>query len=215
MISHLLITEKKRSADKYLKEKLLAKNDLFFEITPEGKKYAISEVKQVLGEIKIYNPKKRVFYFPSFDASSLEAQNAMLKILEEPPQGVLFVLTSNSVSRLLPTIVSRTKVIKIENASALKPDAKISAALKAFLDNGQLSKLDFAAFQAKTLEEALEVSDQICLFFKHLLKSDKNSPKVIREVLRLRGLIENNNITPQMTIDHMLIFISKTYNMKL
>jgi len=41
-------------------------------------------------------------------ASSPEAANALLKLLEEPPEGTLFVLTSSLPGRLLPTIRSRT-----------------------------------------------------------------------------------------------------------
>lgn len=215
MISHLLITEKKRVADKYVKNNLSGKNDLFFEMAPATKKYSIAEVKQVLSEIKIYNPKKRVFYFPSFDASSLEAQNALLKVLEEPPENVLFVLTSSSVSRLLPTIVSRTKVVKLGKPPEPAPDEKIFAALSLFIEKGGLSSLDFNAFACKTAGEAIAHLDQIALFFRKSIGGNKNSPVIIKEILRLRALLENNNITPQMTVDHILIFISKTYNMKL
>jgi DNA polymerase-3 subunit delta' len=35
------------------------------------------------------------------------AQNALLKNLEEPPENVIFILTTSTVSRLRPTIVSR------------------------------------------------------------------------------------------------------------
>jgi len=40
------------------------------------------------------------------------AANAFLKILEEPPAGLVFLLTTQVLSALLPTIVSRTRVMK-------------------------------------------------------------------------------------------------------
>ena len=39
------------------------------------------------------------------------AANAFLKILEEPPKGLVFILTTSALSSLLPTVVSRTRVI--------------------------------------------------------------------------------------------------------
>lgn len=42
-----------------------------------------------------------------------QAQNAFLKLLEEPGKGVHFILVSHSISKLLPTIVSRTEKIDI------------------------------------------------------------------------------------------------------
>jgi len=41
-----------------------------------------------------------------------ESANAFLKILEEPPQGVVFILTTQSNTSLLPTVVSRTRSIR-------------------------------------------------------------------------------------------------------
>lgn len=41
-----------------------------------------------------------------------EAVNALLKILEEPPPGRVFILTTDSTSSILPTIVSRCRVVR-------------------------------------------------------------------------------------------------------
>lgn len=40
------------------------------------------------------------------------AANAFLKILEEPPKGLVFILTTQSELSLLPTIISRTRVLR-------------------------------------------------------------------------------------------------------
>lgn len=42
------------------------------------------------------------------------AANAFLKILEEPPAGRVFILTSESLASALPTIISRTRVLRFE-----------------------------------------------------------------------------------------------------
>jgi len=41
-----------------------------------------------------------------------EAVNTLLKIVEEPPPGVVFLLTTESASALLPTLVSRSRVVR-------------------------------------------------------------------------------------------------------
>lgn len=41
-----------------------------------------------------------------------EAVNALLKILEEPPPGVTFLLTTESLPSLLPTLISRSRVLR-------------------------------------------------------------------------------------------------------
>jgi DNA polymerase-3 subunit delta' len=49
-----------------------------------------------------------VVLYPA-EALNLPASNALLKTLEEPPPGTVFLLASNSLDRLLPTILSRCR----------------------------------------------------------------------------------------------------------
>ncbi len=44
----------------------------------------------------------------SFSSASTEAQNALLKILEEPPEGAVLVLAVPTLGIMIPTILSRT-----------------------------------------------------------------------------------------------------------
>lgn len=56
-----------------------------------------------------------------------EAQNALLKVLEEPPKNTVFILVSNSKSTFLPTIFSRLRVKyqkKIANIEEFSLDIK-------------------------------------------------------------------------------------------
>jgi len=49
-----------------------------------------------------------VLLYPA-EALNMPASNALLKTLEEPPPGTVFLLASNSLDRLLPTILSRCR----------------------------------------------------------------------------------------------------------
>ncbi|HEY7479246.1 MAG TPA: hypothetical protein VH680_01915 [Gemmatimonadales bacterium] len=65
---------------------------------------------------------RRVFIIGEADRlvpqeSSPEAANAMLKLLEEPPAGALFVLTTVDARRILPTIRSRSAPIRLNRLS--------------------------------------------------------------------------------------------------
>jgi len=46
------------------------------------------------------------------------SQNALLKVFEEPPENVLFLLTAVSASALLPTVRSRAQIFSLEGAHA-------------------------------------------------------------------------------------------------
>ncbi len=51
----------------------------------------------------------KVYIFPEADKMNLAAQNAFLKLLEEPPQQTVFILVSEEPEKLLETIRSRTQ----------------------------------------------------------------------------------------------------------
>ncbi|MBR0223246.1 MAG: hypothetical protein IJL93_03120 [Bacteroidales bacterium] len=55
--------------------------------------------------------KTMIIYLP--EKMNLDAANKLLKLLEEPPQGTLFLLISHNPERLLPTIRSRCQPIRL------------------------------------------------------------------------------------------------------
>ncbi|HMO01784.1 MAG TPA: hypothetical protein PKD37_02355 [Oligoflexia bacterium] len=57
---------------------------------------------------------KRVVILKNPELISLQAANALLKILEEPPGNVTFILLSENASKILPTIRSRAQLIRVE-----------------------------------------------------------------------------------------------------
>ena len=65
--------------------------------------------------IKPYSSPYKIYIIPEADLMTPQAQNALLKTLEEPPEyAVIFLLTENADS-LLPTIRSRCVMLKLRN----------------------------------------------------------------------------------------------------
>ena len=60
----------------------------------------------------------RVCIIRGMERMKAEAANAFLKILEEPPEGLIFLLTTENQSALLPTILSRCRVIPFQRLSS-------------------------------------------------------------------------------------------------
>lgn len=214
MLPLLLISNNKKIIKKYLNQ-IIAPEDLFFELKPEGTKYLISQIKEVVRQIFVFNPKKRVYFFPDFHLSTLEAQNAFLKSLEEAPSNVLFILTTDSAQRLLPTLVSRTKVIVLDKKITPVLNSTIQKQLQNLLIKKQFRTINLSAFEVKDKEEAGVIVNQIIFFFQNRLRKEAEAAVILKEILWQKSLLENNNLTPQLTIDHILTFIFKTYNMKL
>ena len=80
-----------------------------------------------------------------------QAQNALLKILEEPPEHTVFILTAENRAMLLPTILSRVQTIRLE---PLTP-AEILPVLRERCPDQPVEKLKWAAETADTIGQAL------------------------------------------------------------
>ena len=65
--------------------------------------------------IKPYSNRYKIYIIPEADLLTVQAQNALLKTIEEPPEyAIIFLLTENTDS-LLPTIRSRCVMLKLRN----------------------------------------------------------------------------------------------------
>lgn len=86
-----------------------------------------------------YEAPWKVFIVEDAEALRAEAANSLLKVLEEPPARSVIVLISESAAALLPTIVSRSQIVRFtfvpagDVAAALRERAGVSAEQAPFL----------------------------------------------------------------------------------
>jgi len=75
----------------------------------------IEAVRGLIGELskKPYGSAYRAVLLENAQAMTVQAQNCLLKTLEEPSERTVFVLTCRSEQELLPTVVSRCRVVRI------------------------------------------------------------------------------------------------------
>lgn len=76
----------------------------------------------------------KISVIPRAENLTIPAQNAMLKILEEPPQDYLIFLSAPSKNQLLPTIVSRCHLIHLQEKPELELDKETLASQLTFLN---------------------------------------------------------------------------------
>ena len=76
---------------------------------------SIDQVRQVQRDarLKPFEGACRVIIIDGAESLSEEAANSLLKILEEPPDGVILVLLATDASSVLPTITSRCKLLEL------------------------------------------------------------------------------------------------------
>lgn len=77
----------------------------------------VSDIReQINGDIHIkpYHYPYKIYIIDEADSMTEQAQNALLKTIEEPPAYALILLLSNNLNRFLPTILSRCVVLKMK-----------------------------------------------------------------------------------------------------
>lgn len=125
----------------------------------------------------------KVYIIQDADTMNTSAQNAVLKLLEEPPRGVMFIMCLGDAGRMLPTIRSRCGEINI-NAQEEPDSAEAIALAREFInlaiDNKPTELLRFFAANEKL--ETIQMREFV--------------GAAINEASRL--LIENNGSREQM-----------------
>ncbi len=83
---------------------------------PSGEKFKVDDVKDILDSAYITPTElERKFYVLSrTETMNEQAQNKLLKILEEPPRSVVFLLLCENEKAMLPTVLSRVKRVEIK-----------------------------------------------------------------------------------------------------
>lgn len=143
----------------------------------------------------------RVAIVEDADKMTTEAQNGLLKLIEEPAQNTVVILMVHDISKLLDTIKSRCQMIKILPIS--KAEAEEYAKSKG-TEQGEIKKLyTLSGGEAGLLEELLDNADSrtvqavgeakkflsLSVFERLVLQSQYSKSTELRELLDSLGII--------------------------
>lgn len=84
-------------------------------IEPDAGKIKIEQVRRLQHDLALspFEGRWRICIVTDFQMATVEASNALLKTLEEPPARAVIILTATDASLLLPTIVSRCQLLSL------------------------------------------------------------------------------------------------------
>ncbi len=125
-----------------------------------------------------YEARWKVFIVEDADTMRAEAANSLLKILEEPPPGIVIILIAESAAGVLPTLVSRSQLVRFafvpapDIARALTERMGISAARAGFLAALSAGRVGAAFAAARGGEEPFEQRHGAVQFLEAVLGED-------------------------------------------
>ncbi|KND62509.1 DNA polymerase III subunit gamma/tau [Candidatus Phytoplasma phoenicium] len=156
----------------------------------DGASYSgVDEIRELKNkaEYKAYFLKYKIYIIDEIHALSINAFNALLKILEEPPINVIFILITSELNKIPKTIFSRAQHFHLTHLLVEDIEKQlqiVSTEEKICITHAALSKI---AFYAKgSLRDALNLLDKINSFKNNLIE--------ITDVEEVLGIVSQENI---------------------
>jgi DNA polymerase-3 subunit delta' len=149
-------------------------------IEPDGAHVKIDQVRALQHDLSLrpVEGRYRVAIFDQFEVATIEAQNALLKTLEEPPDYVVLIVLASDPELLLPTIVSRCQQVPLRPLTIIQVREALikqwnveahQANLLAHLSGGRLGWAVTAASDASIMAARAKYLDDL----RGLLKADR------------------------------------------
>lgn len=166
------------------------------------KSISIDEIKSLKRELTFppFNSLRKIAIIALADVMTTEAQNALLKILEEPAKRVVVFLITRDEDRILPTIISRCQKCQVKNNLEVGIDFT-EGLLAGNLSIVEKFKLAEGMSKEENLEEILDgwlitLKNQLMcqndrLYLLGLIKEVRQARKYLRTNANTRLILEN------------------------
>ncbi|MDP2642756.1 MAG: AAA family ATPase [Candidatus Peregrinibacteria bacterium] len=185
----------------------------------------------------------KIFLIQTIERMTVEAANSFLKMLEEPPERTIFILTTNNIRAVLPTIISRVRVMNFAAVSSgylekklreLYPDHDEDIIKKVSLFSlGKTGKAVNLMENPEELANYIKIYNEVMFFLQYRNIADRFSyvndlaedegkietfVSILSNVLRSKILDGENteeHIKTVLKIDEAMTLIKKNVNLKL
>lgn len=190
--------------------------DLQF-IRPEGSLLKIGQIRELQRQV-IYEPleaSRKIYILTDVDRMNPEAENCLLKTLEEPPAASVLILLTSNVQALLPTTRSRCQILQFRpmptqelaeilvDRFSVVPKQATALAIAAGGSVGKaLTQLENGDPLIEQVPEILRETDRLAAF--RLAEDFKNNPDTLGELVTwYRDLLFLQQDAPRELITHI------------
>jgi DNA polymerase III subunit delta' len=199
-------------ANSICQEKQIDKFDI--NILESEKQIGIANVKEIQAKayLKPTKSKEKALVIFAFLGLTIEAQNALLKLLEEPPNNTIIILLVGSIDSVLPTIRSRCKIIELNQETTSSENENLDKHLELLSSlekAGVGERLKIAQDYSKDKDEAVETIEKMILALRNELLKNQNVD-VVKKITKLQKsytLIKKTNINLRLALENLFLNI--------
>lgn len=214
MESLLLLSKDQTKLQAYLKQFCLDHAISQFDQTLVSEEGSIGvEIIRKLQEkifLKPFQSKEKVIIFEKAQNLTIEAQNALLKILEEPPAHTYIILCAFQEDILLPTILSRCHIIHLEEKRkdmSLSDKEFYEKDLTILLSGTIGEKLQLVETVAKDKQEAFWLEQIIHVARNQMLDNEEKQLflPVLKHLQQAHKEITTTNVSARVILEHYFL----------
>lgn len=147
----------------------------------------------------------------AFHSATIPAQNALLKVLEEPSNGTSFILVTSNKEALLPTLLSRLQETKVKEHIE-NTDSHHDAQL--FLKTPQADRMKLASVTAlltKTDEEGRKDRESLKAFILSLAQGAAGvKPSDTQEILTIASYAGDPSSSGKALLEYLSLLLPQT-----
>ncbi len=193
-------------------------------LNQEESSIKIKNVRDLIQELTYtpYENTARYVFFWQAEKTTLPAQNALLKTIEEPPQNTFLYLLTQYPHKLLPTIQSRSRVVVFNEkqifsntfSNTSNPDVSdtVQKIATTFSQPQQSNYTHFIeiATSYKKKEDALSFLEDLIIFYRNESTfPNYQSILLIKKILSTKTNIEHNS-NPQLALEQLFFSVKKS-----
>ena len=120
----IIVAEPGLDVERFIGEIVSSQPSQIFNVSPQENKSTIGvdQIRSFIASVRTYADQRRVCLISPANSMTEEAQNALLKVLEEPSDGLHIILSATSTEGILPTVLSRCQALTLSRTSPAQDD---------------------------------------------------------------------------------------------
>lgn len=178
-------------------------------IKANKKRLGVEDVREKIlknVETKPFKYRYKIFIIKDAHTMTIQAQNAILKTIEEPPEFAIFILLSKNCNLFLPTVLSRCILFKIKPLGSKLIEKYLEEHSQIFKDEKNITL--YTAYSEGSIGKAMEIatSDDFFELRKNIINEIRNLEKLnLIDMYKAVERIENYKENIQNVLDIFLL----------
>lgn len=143
----------------------------------------------------------------SFNTIGIEAQNALLKMLEEPRDGVRFILITTNSRHLIPTVLSRVRIVRNQEQD-IEEDKAILFLETAHKERMKLPySIDILSRVDEEERKDRESIKGFIISLLHVLEKNQYKGSYIQETLELASYASDPSVSGKALLEYLSLLL--------